>query len=127
MAGRILCGSDAADVAINGDPLPVREHPGRATGAHESRDAVLTGDNRGVRADPTRVDHYRDRPLEQRRPSWVRVGTDQYVTAAHRAELRRLSDDPCWPGRPAVARRHAAHQGALAFSSRIEQVSGSDH
>jgi hypothetical protein len=60
----------------------------------DRRDAVLPGDNSGVRAWPSGVDDHRGGALEQLGPGWVRVRTDQYIARGEPAELCRAMDQP---------------------------------
>ena len=65
------------------DPLAVDQDRGAVAGAHQRRDSVLAGGDRGVRADATGVHHRRHRDLEQGRPG--RVGEGQTSTSPGRS------------------------------------------
>ena len=73
--------------AIDCDELPVGKGRGAGARAHDRRDAVLPGDNSGMRAWPSAVGDHSGGALEQGGPGWFVCGQTG-IARGEPAELR---------------------------------------
>ena len=112
----MLCGRDPAGVAVDGYLLSVHEDPCAAPGGHR-RLGCRTRARRSLRANRSRRSRRPRRPPAGRATSRSGSRGIQYVAAAQRAELPRLSDHPYRSGGPSAARGNAGHQ--RAFRGRV--------
>src|SRR4029079_11149666 len=95
----LYCGSHATGRSVDGDELTLDEGSRAGGCAHHRWDAVLAGDNCGVRGWPTRVDDHGGGALEQGCPGRFCVRADQDLAGHQTTELRRLVDHPDGAGR----------------------------
>ena len=98
---------------------------GAGARAHDRRDAVLPGDDSGMRAWPSGVGDHGGRALEQGGPGRIRVRADQYIAAAASRpnspgpwiSLTGPVAEPLLAGVPVMSASPAARCGKTALGS----------
>ena len=94
---------DGAACAVDDDYLPVAQPGGGYCDGDNGRDAVFTGDERGVGGYGAAVGYYGREAGEEGRPGWCGGRGDEHVAGQDSAEVVRPIDDADGPGGPPAA------------------------